>query len=152
MNLDILRTTSIFADLDEGELARVAETCQERTYQPGQAIFKEGEAGDCLFIVASGKVRVSRIIPGSGEEALAVLQPGACFGEMAVFDRSTRSTDAIADTTCTLITISRSDFETLLDFNRDLANKVLWSSVRLLSTRLRQTNDNLRAFLAMSMF
>jgi CRP-like cAMP-binding protein len=152
MNLDILRTTSIFADLDEGELARIAETCQERTYQPGQSIFKEGEPGDCLFIVASGKVRISRIIPGSGEEALAVLQPGACFGEMAVFDRSTRSTDAIADTTCALVTISRSDFETVLDFNRELAIKVLRSSVRLLSARLRQTNDNLRAFLAMSMF
>jgi CRP-like cAMP-binding protein len=152
MHLDMLRTTAIFTDLDEGELARVAETCQEQSYRSGQAIFKEGEAGDCLFIVASGKVRISRIIPGSGEEALAVLQPGACFGEMAVFDRSVRSTDAIADTTCTLITISRSDFETLLEFNRDLANKVLRSSVRLLSSRLRQTNDNLRAFLAMSMF
>ncbi len=152
MHLDILRTTSIFSALDDGELARVAETCQEQTYRTGQKIFTEGEAGDRLFMVASGKVRISRLIPGSGEEALAVLQRGACFGEMAVFDRSTRSTDAIAETDCTLITISRADFETLLDFNRDLAVKVLRSVVRLLSTRLRQTNDNLRAFLAMSMF
>ena len=61
-------------------------------------------------------------------------------------------TDAIANTACTLITISRSDFELLLDFNRDIAYKVLWSCVRLLSSRLRVTNDNLRSFLAMSMF
>jgi len=40
----------------------------------------------------------------------------------------------------------------LLDFNRDIAYKVLWSVVRLLSARLRVTNDNLRSFLAMSMF
>ena len=60
--------------------------------------------------------------------------------------------DAIANTGCTLITISRSDFELLLDFNRDIAYKVLWSVVRLLSARLRVTNDNLRSFLAMSMF
>src|SRR2546425_1371880 len=93
-----------------------------------------------------------RSIPGSGEEALAVLKPGACFGEMSIFDRSERSTDAIANTTCTLITISRSDFELLLDFNRDIAYKILWSVVRLLSARLRVTNDNLRSFLAMSMF
>src|SRR5207244_7568988 len=91
-------------------------------------------------------MRVSR------EGALAVPKPGACFGEMAIFDRSERSTDAIANTGCTLITISRSDFELLLDFNRDIAYRVLWSVVRLLSARLRVTNDNLRSFLAMSMF
>ena len=50
------------------------------------------------------------------------------------------------------ITIARSDFELLLDFNRDLAYKVLWAIVRLLSARLRSTNDSLRSFLAMSMF
>ena len=71
---------------------------------------------------------------------------------MAVFDRSRRSTDAIANTDCALITIVRSDFEMLLDFNRDLGYKILWSVVRMLSERLRITNDNLRSFLAMSMF
>jgi CRP-like cAMP-binding protein len=71
---------------------------------------------------------------------------------MAVIDRSARSTDAIANTDCTLLTITRSDFEMLLDFDRDLGYKVLWSTVRLLSSRLRVTNDNLRSFLAMSMF
>ncbi len=152
MHLDILRATHIFSALDDGELARVAETCHEQAYRTGERVFAEGEAGDRLFIVATGKVRISREIPGSGEEALAVLHPGACFGEMAVFDRSTRSTDAIAETDCSLVTISRADFETLLEFNPDLALKVLRSMVTLLSTRLRQTNDNLRAFLAMSMF
>jgi hypothetical protein len=50
------------------------------------------------------------------------------------------------------VTISRPDFELVLDFNRDLAFKVLWSVTRMLSTRLRATNDNLRSLLAMSMF
>ena len=51
----------------------------------------------------------------------------------------------------TLMT-SRPDFEMLLDFDRELAYKVLWSVTRRLSTRLRDTNDSLRSFLAMSMF
>lgn len=50
------------------------------------------------------------------------------------------------------MTISRPDFEMLLDFNRELAHRVLWSVTRLLSARLRNTNDSLRSFLAMSMF
>jgi len=138
--------------LDEDELERVAEICSEQQFKFGQTIFKESEPGTRLYIIAEGEIRVSRDVPGSGEEALAVLKPGACFGEMAVFDHSTRSTDAIANTDCKLITITRSDFEMLLDFNRDLGYKVLRSVVKLLCERLRITNDNLRSFLAMSMF
>ncbi|HEX4575315.1 MAG TPA: cyclic nucleotide-binding domain-containing protein [Gemmatimonadales bacterium] len=152
MDLNLLKHAAIFQDLDDGELARVAEVCREQKFALGQYVFKEGEPGNRLFLILEGEVRVSRTIPGSGEEALAVMKPGACFGEMAIFDRSERSTDAIANTACTLLTISRSDFELLLDFNRDIAYRVLWCVVRLLSARLRVSNDNLRGLLAMSMF
>src|SRR3989475_8440298 len=124
VNLNLLKQAAIFQDLDDGELARVSEVCREQKFAVGQPVFKEGEPGNRLFIISEGAVRISRTIPGSGEEALAVLKPGACFGEMAIFDRSERSTDAIANTSCTLITIARSDFELLLDFNRDIAYKV----------------------------
>ncbi len=152
MSLDLIRKAAIFADLDDSEIGLIVEICKEQTFKSGQTVFKEGEPGNRLYIISEGEVRISRDVPGSGEEALTVLKAGACFGEMAVFDRSERSTDAIANTACTLITIARPDFEMLLDFNRDLAYKVLWSVVRLLSERLRITNDNLRSFLAMSMF
>ncbi|MDH3292211.1 MAG: cyclic nucleotide-binding domain-containing protein [Gemmatimonadota bacterium] len=152
MDTALLKQAAIFADLEDAELDRIGELCKEQRFKSGQTIFKEGAPGNRLFIIAAGEVRVSRQVPGSGEEALAVLKQGACFGEMAVFDRSERSTDAIANTDSTLLTIERSDFEILLDFDRDLAFKVLWSVVRLLSQRLRTTNENLRSFLAMSMF
>lgn len=152
MDLSLLKKAAIFADLTDEELERIAEVCKEQTFKFGQTIFKEGEPGNRLYMISEGEVRISRVVPGSGEEALTVLKAGACFGEMSVFDRSERSTDAIANKDCTLLTISRSDFEMLLDFNRDIGYKVLWSVVRLLSERLRVTNDNLRSFLAMSMF
>lgn len=148
----LLREVAIFKDLDAGELARVAEVCRIQEFVSGEYVFKEGENGNRLYLIIEGDVRISRTIPGSGEEALAVLKPGALFGEMAVFDRSERSTDAISNGGTKCLTIARSDFELLLDFNRDLAYKVLWSCVRLLSGRLRSTNDSLRSFLAMSMF
>jgi len=152
MDPALLRHAAIFADLTDGELVHVAEICKEQQFKFGQTIFREGEPGNRLYLISTGEVRISRQIPGSGEEALTVLKRGACFGEMSVFDRSERSTDAIANTDTTLITITRSDFEILLDFNRDIAYKVLWAVVRLLSSRLRATNENLRSFLAMSMF
>lgn len=148
----LLRGVAIFQNLDDGELARVAEVCRTQEFVSGEYIFHEGEAGSRLFLIYEGEVRISRVVPGSGEEALAVLKAGSIFGEMSVFDRSERSTDAISNGGTKALTISRADFELLLDFNRDIAYKVLWSCVRLLSGRLRATNDSLRSFLAMSMF
>src|SRR5687767_1691423 len=151
--IELLKNVAIFKDLDEGELAEVAEKCKEEKVNSGEYIFREGEAGNRLYLILEGEVRISRDVPGSGEEALAVLKRGASFGEMSVFDRSERSTDAIANGgPVRLATIARSEFELLLDFNRDIAYKVLWAVVRLLSARLRSTNDSLRTFLAMSMF
>ena len=149
---ELLRSVAIFKDLDTGELARVAEVCREQSFAGGEYIFREGESGNRLYLIVEGEVRISRDVPGSGEEALAILKPGAMFGEMAVFDRSERSTDAISNGGTKVVTIARSDFELLLDFNRELAHKVLWAMVRMLSARLRSTNDSLRTFLAMSMF
>jgi len=152
MEIELLKQAEIFAGLDDDELSAVAEICTQQTFRSARKIFSEGDPGNRLFLVAEGEVRISRDVPGSGEEALTILKPGSCFGEMSVFDRSERSTDAIANTDCTLVTISRPDFEMLLDFNRDLAHKVLWAMVHMLSKRLRIANDNLRSFLAMSMF
>lgn len=150
--IELLKQVAIFKDLDEGELSRVAELCRSQEFVSGEHIFREGEHGNRLYLIVEGDVRISRTIPGSGEEALAILKPGALFGEMAVFDRSERSTDAISNGGTKVLTIARPDFELLLDFNRELAYKVLWSCVRVLSGRLRSTNDSLRSFLAMSMF
>ena len=152
MDISLIKQAAIFSDLDDDELARIAEICTEQNFKFGQTVFNEGDPGNRLFIIAEGEVRISRDVPGSGEEALAILHKGACFGEMSVFDRSERSTDAIANINCVLLTISRPDFEMLLDFHRDIAYKILWAVVRLLSGRLRVTNDNLRSILAMSMF
>jgi CRP-like cAMP-binding protein len=148
----LLRTVPLFKDLDDTELAAVADLCREERFVSGQYIFREGESGNRLYLITEGEVRISRDVPGSGEEALAVLKPGAVFGEMAVFDRSERSTHAISNGGTVALTIARSDFEMLLDLNRELAYKVLWAVTRLLSARLRNTNDSLRSFLAMSMF
>src|SRR4029079_15457277 len=138
---DLLRGVVIFKDLDDDELNQIAEVCKPENFNSGEYIFREGESGNRLYLVVEGEVRISRNIPGSGEEALAVLKPGSLFGEMAVFDRTERSTHAISNGGTTVLTITRPDFEMLLDFNREMAFKVLWACVRLMSSRLRSTND-----------
>src|SRR3954470_23265903 len=129
---ELLKGVAIFKDLDDDELQQIAEVCKPENFNSGEYIFREGESGNRLYLIVEGEIRISRHVPGSGEEALAVLKAGSIFGEMAVFDRSERSTDAISNGGTRVLTISRSDFEMLLDLNRELAYKILWSVVRLL--------------------
>ena len=152
MDLDRLRQTALFASLDDAELASVAAICREQLYHAAEAIYREGEPGNRLFVIVSGSVRVSRHISGIGEEALAVLRPGESFGELSVFDRSERSTDAWSNEATVVAVIARADLERLLESDHALAYKVLRNVVHLLATRLRASDDSLRAFLAMSMF
>jgi CRP/FNR family transcriptional regulator, cyclic AMP receptor protein len=87
----------------------------EQTYAEGAVIFREGDPGPLLYVVANGKVRISRRLPGAGEEALAILEPGAIFGETSAFDpeQPLRSADAIAHEACTLLSLDRDVLERL---------------------------------------
>ena len=152
MHNELLKQSEIFADLDDAQLESVARICTPQALKWGEYVFREGDEGDRLYVITKGAVRISRNVPGTGEEAITILKRGACFGEMAVVDHSRRSTDAIVDTSCELLTITRTDFEALLDADRELAYKLLWSLVRLMSARLRSTNDNLQGILVMAMF
>ncbi len=60
-----------------------------------------------LYLILEGKVRISRDVPGMGEEALAVLGPGQIFGEMALLDESPRSADARVHERCQLLAIPK---------------------------------------------
>src|SRR4029077_13955557 len=82
--------------LSSKELRLLAAFSSEEMFKAGQNIFMEGERGDKLYILLDGQVRISKFIPGVGEEALAILERGDFFGEMALIDRAVRSADAKA--------------------------------------------------------
>jgi CRP-like cAMP-binding protein len=106
-------------------------------------VFQEGDKGDKFYLIIDGAVRISRMVPGMGEEALAVLKSGAYFGEMALIDDFPRSAHAIVHEKCRLFVIRKEDLEDLLFVDRDLAYELLWNFVRTLSGRLRETNDKM---------
>lgn len=147
--VEILEQIDLFAGLGREHLARVADIGQEEHTKSGQKVFDEGDPGDKFYVVLEGAVRISRIVPGMGEEALAVLRPGAYFGEMSLIDSSPRSATAIAHESLETFSINRRDLEDLLFVDRDLAYELLWNFVRTLSGRLRATNDKM-TFLATS--
>jgi len=144
---DILAQIDIFDGLPLAHLHRVVAIGNEQQYKKNATVFSEGDAGDKFYLILDGAVRISRFVPGMGEEALAVLKTGAYFGEMSLIDDAPRSASAIAHEKTKLFEINRQDLEDLLFVDRDLAYELLWNFVRTLSRRLRATNDKM-TFLA----
>ena len=147
--LQLLGRINLFSGLQPSYLRHIANLGLEENYDPGALIFAEGAQGDKVYLILSGAVRISRQVPGMGEEALAVLRAGTYFGEMALIDDFPRSADARAHEACRLFVIRKEDLEDLLFVDRDLAYDLLWSFVRTLSSRLRETNDKM-TFLAVT--
>ena len=147
--LEQLRIVTLFSGLTDEALALIAQVATEESHATGTKIFQHGDTGDKLYLIREGKIRISRDVPGMGEEALAVLGPGQCFGEMSLVDDSPRSADARVHERCMLLAIPKDGFEDLLFLHKDLAYEVLWNIVRMLTSRLRETNEKL-TFLSMS--
>ncbi len=145
--LEILSQIDLFNGLPQAHLRRVVDIGVEEQYRSSATIFGEGSPGDKFYLIVEGAVRISRIVPGMGEEALAVLKAGNYFGEMSLIDDAPRSATAVCHEKCRLFVVNRRDLEDLLFVDRDLAYELLWNWVRTLSRRLRATNDKM-TFLA----
>jgi CRP-like cAMP-binding protein len=99
--------------LGESDRFLFAVFAEEKHYPADAAVFREGDAGDAIYVIARGRVRISRQISG-GEEAFAILSPGEIFGEMALLEPgSGRSADAVAHEEAVVLELSRARFEAL---------------------------------------
>jgi CRP-like cAMP-binding protein len=143
----LLEKVPMFAGLAHMHLRRIAAIGKIEEHPLGHQLFAEGDVGHTFYIVLSGAVRISRMVPGMGEEALAIHKTGAYFGEMALIDDAPRSAHAIVHERVRLYVIAKQDLEDLLFVDRELAYELLWNFVRTLSRRLRDTNDKM-TFLA----
>jgi CRP-like cAMP-binding protein len=146
---EALRKTDLFGNLREEHLSAVAALTRIEDYNRGHLLFNQGDPGDTFYVIIEGRIRISRQIPGMGEEALAILDPGGYFGEMALVENEKRSADAVVHEAATLLCLAKQDLEDLLFIDRDVAYEVLWGFVRTLSSRLRETSDKL-TFLTVS--
>jgi CRP/FNR family transcriptional regulator, cyclic AMP receptor protein len=148
--IHLLKKINLFETLLETELAKITKICRQESVVKDAVIFKEGDAGDRCYIITKGEVRISKFIPNIGEEALAVLKPGDYFGEMALIDNFPRSAHAIANSDGELLSINKTELDKILIMDRDLGYKLLWAFTKTLSKRLRETNEKMAGFLAMS--
>ncbi len=141
--IELLTSSMLFSGINQRHLVRLASIGEEESFKRGDYIFRQDDSGSTFYLVLEGAVRISKEVPGMGEEALTVLRPGTAFGEMALIEDIPRSADAIAHESCRLFVIKKEDLEDLLFVDRDLAYEFLWKMVRLLSARLRETTNKM---------
>src|SRR5690348_9350405 len=91
-----LENSKIFSQLKPAELAELRGMALERTLGADQEIFKEGDAGDGVYVVKDGVVEISVAVGQSGRQVFSTVEPGDIFGEMAVIEDKPRSASAVA--------------------------------------------------------
>ena len=133
----LLKRAELFGDIWSEELAALAGVSEERTFAPGEVLIREGDEGDCMYVVAVGEVSIR--LDGRGE--LARRQAGESIGEMGIISASPRRATCVAIDDVIALRIVRSDFWTLLEDSRPLALGVITA----LSRRLDEAVANLRA-------
>ncbi len=129
-----LKKVAMFADLSDQELAFLAERAVPYRFQPGQAVFSEGEPCQGLYVVESGAIKVFKTSPGGREQVLTIEGAGASIAELPVFDGGEYPASAAALNAATLLFVSKRDFQSLCLEHPQVALKVL----KVVGARLRR--------------
>jgi CRP/FNR family cyclic AMP-dependent transcriptional regulator len=116
--------------MKEGELGK--------SYHDGEVIFKEGDAGEVMYVIQAGKVKIKRDGP-SGEVMLGVLESGEIFGEMALFDRLPRSATAVASGDARILSVDKRKLFPTISKDPTLLFKIL----ETMSQRIRKLDDEI---------
>jgi CRP-like cAMP-binding protein len=133
----VLRHNYLFRGLSDATLDGIAALAVKRSYYKNGVIFSQGDEGDALFGVVSGRVRISASAPGGREVFLNIMEPGDTFGEIAVMDGLPRTANAVALDTSTMVVIQRADFLPFLEREPRLAIHLM----KLMCERLRWTSE-----------
>jgi CRP/FNR family cyclic AMP-dependent transcriptional regulator len=147
---DFLRSIELFGDLEDDELAHVLMVAMVKRYRAGNVILTEGAPSGQIHVIHQGSVRLSKQVPGAGEEALTILGPGEIFGETEFFDGEAPSAHVVAHTDCHVLAIPHAEVRSLMLSRPPLAGKILWALGRTLSRRVRESHRQMASLFAIS--
>ena len=140
MKVDSLRSVPLFRNLDDSAAFELCNLLTVREAPSGTPLFYRGDPGDALYLIETGRIRISVKDADGHDATLAELHDGEFFGEMAILDEQPRSADATVLTDTRLAVLSREDFRAFLHKNPDIALGLLTAMIR----RLRRTDELLR--------
>ena len=141
MTLEALRSVPLFASLDDAAATELRKLLSEQNVASNTRLFRQGEKGDAMYLIESGRVRISIRDEDKNDVTLAELAQGDFFGEMSLIDGRQRSADARVIEDARLAILSRDSFLIFVRSNPDVALEMLSA----LTDRLRRTDELLRS-------
>jgi CRP-like cAMP-binding protein len=135
--LKVVGATAIFRDCTRQELEVLKLYLHERHYLAGEIVFDEGEEGEGVYIVISGKFSATR----KGllkKKKLGEIHPGECFGEIALLEATPRLATVVAEESSVVLAMFRPELQRLAEARPRLGFKVAEQVARLISSRLRR--------------
>jgi uncharacterized membrane protein len=140
MTIEALRSVPLFASLDDADARALRGLLKTKTLARGTLLFRQGDAGDAMYLIEAGRVRVYVVDVGGEEVTLAELARGDFFGEMAIIEGKPRTANARVTEDARLASLSREDFHAYVRRHAEVA----LAMVGAISERLRRTDDLLR--------
>jgi CRP/FNR family cyclic AMP-dependent transcriptional regulator len=134
-----LARAGIFQGVEPAAAEALAQTLEHVEYPRGHVIFAEGEPGDRLYIIQSGKVKLGRKSPDGRENLLGIFGPADMFGELSIFDPGPRTSTATTVTEVVARTMDRPALRPWIATRPEIAEQLL----RVVARRLRRTNGML---------
>ena len=136
---EILARAEMFQGVEPSAVSALTKQLQPVDFSRGHTAFAEGEPGDRLYIVISGKVKIGRRSPDGRENLLTIMGPSDMFGELSIFDPGPRTSSATTITGVRAVSMDRDALRAWIADRPEIAEKLL----RVLARRLRRTNNNL---------
>ncbi|WP_072397588.1 Crp/Fnr family transcriptional regulator [Hyphomicrobium sp. CS1GBMeth3] len=137
--LEMLERTPLFGALAEADRKAVLQEMRETSFDGGQAIFARGDPGRDVYLVTSGRVRLSVLTAEGRELSFAHAEPGQIFGEIAVLDGGMRSADATAVSKVSALTLSKGALTRLIEQRPEVRDAI----IKFLCNRLREADHQL---------
>lgn len=135
-----LQNTPLFRSLKPLEIKFVDGLMHERRYLPDEIVFDEGDEGQALYLIMSGRVQISRG-HGTSRQMVNELEAGSFFGDLALLDNSPRSAQVRAVDACELAVFFRDDFLALMETDAVIGYKISLALARHIGERLRSWLD-----------
>ena len=143
----VFRDHPLFGVLSAEVITRLASYAHTKVVSAGSTIFAKGDAGNSLFAVCAGTVKVSNQSSEGKDAIFNLINAGEIFGEIALLDGQPRTADARALTDCELMVIERRDFIPLVKSEPDIALKL----IEVLCARLRRTSEQVEDVLFLNL-
>jgi len=137
--VELLERVPVFSTLVHTDLERIAQVAVPRAFEPGQVVFREGDASDTCYIVREGSARAIHEHGDGRTITLATFGPGDIFGELAMFEDERRSATVEAVEPTSVVAVLGPDMRALMNEHPEIATRL----VVALASRLREANERL---------